>query len=101
MMKAEGKLDESGRINIPMSKTCHLTYNSFELLLLPLGCPPDRLVKKINSGSPRGSVVKKPLADVGDRGLTPDREDPTCQGATKPVGHNYRACALEPGSCNY
>lgn len=76
MMKAEGKLDESGRINIPMSKTCHLTYNSFELLLLPLGCPPDRLVKKINSGSPRGSVVKKPLADVGDRGLTPDQGRP-------------------------
>ena len=24
------------------------------------------------------------------------REDPTCHGATKPVRHNYRACALEP-----
>ncbi|KAJ8795227.1 hypothetical protein J1605_002851 [Eschrichtius robustus] len=24
------------------------------------------------------------------------REDPTCRGATKPVRHNYRACALEP-----
>ncbi|KAJ8776263.1 hypothetical protein J1605_015561 [Eschrichtius robustus] len=24
------------------------------------------------------------------------REDPTCHGATKPMCHNYGACALEP-----
>ena len=24
------------------------------------------------------------------------QEDPTCRGATKPVRHNYWACALEP-----
>ena len=29
------------------------------------------------------------------------REDPTCRGATKPVSHNYWACALEPVSHNY
>ena len=29
------------------------------------------------------------------------REDPTCRGATKPVHHNYWACALEPVSNNY
>ena len=29
------------------------------------------------------------------------REDPTCHGATKPVRHNYQACALEPTSHNY
>ena len=29
------------------------------------------------------------------------REDPTCRGATKPVHHNYWACALEPASRNY
>ena len=29
------------------------------------------------------------------------REDPTCHGATKPVRHNYWACALEPASHNY
>ena len=28
-------------------------------------------------------------------------EDPTCHRATKPVHHNYWACALEPGSYNY
>ena len=28
-------------------------------------------------------------------------EDSTRQGATKPVLHNYSACALEPGSHNY
>ena len=29
------------------------------------------------------------------------QEDPTCCGATKPVHHNYRVCALEPASHNY
>ena len=29
------------------------------------------------------------------------REDLTCRGATKPVHHNYWACALEPTSHNY
>ena len=29
------------------------------------------------------------------------REDPTCHGATKPVCHNYWACALEPVRHNY
>ena len=28
-------------------------------------------------------------------------QDPTCQGATKPVCHNCWACALEPGSSKY
>ena len=29
------------------------------------------------------------------------QEDPTCRGATKPVHHNYWACAVEPVSHNY
>ena len=29
------------------------------------------------------------------------QEDPTCCGATKPVSHNYSACAVEPTSHNY
>ena len=29
------------------------------------------------------------------------QEDPTCRGATKPVHHNYWACALEPACRNY
>ena len=28
-------------------------------------------------------------------------EDPTCRGATKPVCHNYWACALESARRNY
>ena len=28
------------------------------------------------------------------------QEDPTCRGATKPVRHNYWACALEPANHN-
>ena len=37
----------------------------------------------------------------GTRVRAPVREDPTCQGATKPLRHNYWACALEPESHNY
>ena len=29
------------------------------------------------------------------------QEDPTCHRATKPVSHNYWACALEPSNHNY
>ena len=29
------------------------------------------------------------------------QEDPTCRGATKPVRHNYWACALKPACHNY
>ena len=29
------------------------------------------------------------------------QKDPTCRRATKPVPHNYWACALEPVSHNY
>ena len=29
------------------------------------------------------------------------QEDPTCQGVTKFMCHNYRACVLEPENCNY
>ena len=29
------------------------------------------------------------------------RGDPTCHGATKPMRHNYWACALEPARHNY
>ena len=36
-----------------------------------------------------------------DMGSVPSLEDSTCHGATKPVCHNYWACALEPGSHNY
>ena len=32
---------------------------------------------------------------------SPVWEDPTCCGATMCMCHNYWACALEPGSCNY
>ena len=42
-----------------------------------------------------GSMVKSPFADAGDRGLIPGPGIFHTPGATKPVHHNYRACALE------
>ena len=50
---------------------------------------------------PGGTVDKNPPANAGDMGSTLVWKDPTCRGATKPVCHNYRACALEPVSHNY
>ncbi|KAJ8793066.1 hypothetical protein J1605_003743 [Eschrichtius robustus] len=52
-----------------------------------------------------GSAESKPLDCQGSPKRTRVqalvREDPTCRGATKPVRHNYWACALEPMSHNY
>ena len=43
--------------------------------------------------------IRLPMQGTRVRALV--REDPTCRGATKPVRHNYWACALEPTSHNY
>ena len=43
--------------------------------------------------------IRLPMQGTRVRSLV--REDPTCHGATKPVCHNYWACALEPASHNY
>ena len=43
--------------------------------------------------------IRLPMQGTRVRALV--REDPTCRGATKPVSHNYWACALEPASHNY
>ena len=43
--------------------------------------------------------IRLPMQETRIRALV--REDPTCHGATKPVSHNYWACALEPTSHNY
>ena len=43
--------------------------------------------------------ISLPMQGTWVRALV--REDPTCHRATKPVHHNYGACALEPVSHNY
>ena len=43
--------------------------------------------------------IRLPMQGTRVRALV--REDPTCRGETKPVRHNYWACALEPASDNY
>ena len=56
--------------------------------------------KKLSKSFPGDSPVKNPPANAGDMGQIPN-QDPTCHVATKPVRHNYWACALEPENCNY
>ena len=46
-------------------------------------------IKTTQSGFPGGPVVKNPPANAGDTVQSLAWEDPTCQGATKPVCHNY------------
>lgn len=48
---------------------------------------------------PCGPVVENPPAHAGNAGLILVQEDPTGQGATKPVCHNYLATLLSR-SCN-
>ena len=43
--------------------------------------------------------IRLPMQGTRVRALV--QEDPTCHRATKPVCHNYWACALEPASHNY
>ena len=43
--------------------------------------------------------IRLPMQGTQVRALV--REDSTCRGATKPVHHNYWACALEPLSHKY
>ena len=45
-------------------------------------------------------LLRISLPMQGTRVWTLVWEDPTCRGATKPVCHNYWACALEPVSHN-
>ena len=46
-------------------------------------------------------LTQNPPANAEVTGSNLILEDPTCCGETKPMYHNYWACALEPGSHNY
>ena len=50
---------------------------------------------------PGGTVVENPPAMQGTWVRSLVKEAPTCRRATKPVHHNYWACALEPARLNY
>ena len=52
--------------------------------------------KEITGDFPGGPMVKNTPANGEDIGSIPDWKDPTCHIATKPMHHNYSACALEP-----
>ena len=43
--------------------------------------------------------VRLPMQGTQVRALV--QEGPTCPGATKPVGHDYWPCALEPSEPHY
>ena len=59
-------------------------------------------LKEVVKGDfPGGAVVVNPPTSAGTWVRALVWEDPMWHGATKPVCHNYRACALEPVSHNY
>ena len=45
--------------------------------------------KKKQGPFPGGPVAKRSSANIGDVGLIPVWEDPTCHGPTKPMCHDY------------
>ena len=78
------KLDEK---LLESRNTVSLTLNNTKLIITICDFP--------------GSTMAKNLpANARDMGSILVREDPTCHGATKPMHHNYWACALEPASHN-
>ena len=82
--------------NVRQNDTTHFTgcssTPSAALLSLKWSC----------SGLPWGLSGKESACQCKGHGVwSLIREDPACRGTTKPVRHNYWACALEPGSPNY
>ena len=60
-----------------------------------------KLKPQVNGASLVAHWLRIPLPMQGTRVGALLQEDPTCWGTTKPMCHNYWACALEPLSHNY
>ena len=58
-------------------------------------------IKQITRASLVAQWLRIRLPMQGTRVQALVQEDPTCRRATKPMCHNYWACALEPMSHNY
>ena len=56
-------------------------------------------LKKQPRSFPSGPVVENPPTNARDTDWSLVQEDPICQGATKPVCHNFWAFTLEPVLC--
>ena len=95
--------EPSWKVNLSHLFTFHSTFFQF----VPTLIPPQSLslifqLKWNCKASPGGPVVKKihlPMQETWVWFLI--WEEPTCLWASKPLCHNYWACALEPGSCSY
>ena len=75
-----------------------VSYSTLCSLLL---CIKFSIKKKWGGASLVAQWLRIPLLMQGTRVWALVQEDPTCRGATKPMCHNYWACALEPMSHNY
>ena len=77
----------------PLSSAQPCSCSSGYLLPAVKGC--------VLRGFPGGEWlrIRLPMQETWVRALV--QEDPTCRGATKPMCHNYWACALEPTCLNY
>ena len=61
----------------------------------------ESVIKNLSKDFPGGSVVKNPPANAGNTWSVSDLGRSLVPQATKPVHHNYWACTLQLGSCNY
>ena len=94
----EGKTSNSSLNNWNVVNVIEL----LSLFLDPLDLHTISFILKSNMGTSlvaQWLSIRLPMQGTRVRALV--REHPTCRGATKPVRHNYWACALEPASHNY
>ena len=92
-------------------KTWHVQSQNILNILLKIGSIPHKQmqlkwikpnIKSIFWGLPWWLSGKESTCQFRECGFEPwSRKIPHGRGATKPVHHNYRACALEPVSHNY
>ena len=83
---------EHSQHQMPHKTSAHCVYSTDQLLSVEVFSQGTSLVVQ-------WLRIHLPVQGTQVRALV--REDPTCRRATKPVRHNYRACALEPASHNY
>ena len=79
----------------------HISYISINTPKKHLTKSNTRLLKMFSRASLVAQWLRIRLPMQATRVPALVQEDPICRGATKPVRHNYWACALEPASHNY
>ena len=93
-------LDPATSTRYPLLRNSHMHVHKDKSSGVPCS-PVCNMIKRNDLASLVARWLRICLPMQGKRVRALVREDPTCCRATKPVRHNYCACALEPASHNY